>query len=511
LFAVELVFDDGVSPDELIVVRRQSFVLGSTQDADVMLEGSSGAISPIRIERRRGRRFAVIPLEDDASPQFFSSQAEIKVGEITLRVMPIDIDLVIATTQSPEFSASDVLSRAMTSGGPEFPALEVIGASSCVVSFAPDQELLVGRSRNCAVRLDEPGLHPEHAKIGYFGNSNALADFWFEPVVPGDSFIPPDRPINSRVEVSAGDSVVLSQGRCSVRFLAKEEEKEERVEKTKKPSVQLSRYPCIVSKSDLMRPDRYPLSLGRRVSIGRDPSNEIWFNVSHVSRLHAELTLTNAGVGSERGTVSIIDHSSNGTFIDGVKIPSEVERTLPNKHTVIDLSKGISLAVCFTAEEEEEYLGRKPAPARRVSSLHGQILSQIQIPLTPFNSDEENSLQSERPSWFSQAQFNSQEAPNSDFGPPPAEAFHRLSSSDSTGKSAGVKLAGDVPESRPIDLLQGYNQSPGEKGLQNFGRIDEESAEEFAPQKKFGFAGRVLFWGAFLVLVVVNYFAYLGK
>ena len=119
MFAVELLFNDGISPDELIIVRRQSFVLGSVQDADVILEGSSGAITPIRIERRRGRRFSAIPLEDDALPQIFIGEGELRVGEITLRIIPLDIDLVIAASQSLEFAAASVLSRALCHKPPE--------------------------------------------------------------------------------------------------------------------------------------------------------------------------------------------------------------------------------------------------------------------------------------------------------------------------------------------------------------------------------------------------------
>jgi len=495
LFAVELLFNDGISPDELIIVRRQSFVLGSVQDADVILEGSSGAITPIRIERRRGRRFSAIPLEDDALPQIFNGEGELRIGEITLRIIPLDMDLVIASLESLEFAAARVLSRALCQKPPEYPALEIIGATNCVVSFSRDQEVRIGKSRNCAIRLEEDGIHQEHAKVGVYGAGSSLSEFWFEPTPGAVSYLELDQPIDGKVDVTTGQSVILSPGKCSIRFLLQEEEQKESTERPRKTSVALSRYPCIVSRSELMKPERYPLSIGRTVSLGRDPSNEIWFNAVHVSRLHAELKLEPDPVNGEKNSVSITDYSSNGTFIDDVRLPNEVQRTLQDKLTVIDLSKGITFAVCYNAEEEEEYLGRKPKPQKRGSSLHGQILSQIQIPLTPFNSDEENLGNTEQPSWFSSSQLKPNLGNISSFDSTQSEAFTPVLSSDSAGLSFSQRTG-----SRLFELQEQMAGGQGEIPL-----------EEFAPVQRFGLTGKIMFWCAFLVLIVVNFFVYLGR
>jgi len=500
LFAVELLFNDGISPDELIVVRRQSFVLGSFQDADVILEGSSGAITPIRIERRRGRRFSAIPLQDDAPPQLFTGEGELKLGEITLRIIPLDIDIAIASTNSLDLAAARVLSRALCYKPPEYPAIEIIGSTNCVISFPADQEVLIGKSRNCAVRLEDDGIHQEHAKIGYYGDSNVLNDFWFDPRPGALSFLELESPILSRIDLSTGQSVILSPGKCSIRFLLKEAEDSESIEKAKRPSVVLSRYPCIVSRSELMKPERYPLSLGRKVSLGRDPSNEIWFNAVHISRLHAELILEPDPVNGDKNSVSIIDFSSNGTFIDGSRLPSEVQKTIKDKLTVVDLSKGVTFAVCFSAEEEEEYLGRKPKPQRPGSSLHGQILSQIQIPLTPFNSDEESFVSSEKPSWFSSSQLKPEVGHNPLFGNSQSEAFTPLLSSDSAGISSSQRLGNPA--------LQEQERPSSDE---NLGEEDAGQSEEFAPVKRFGLTGKIMFWSAFFVLIAINFFVYLGR
>jgi hypothetical protein len=493
LFAVELLFNDGVSPDELIVVRRQSFVLGSIQDADVILEGTSGAISPIRIERRRGRRFAAIPLEDDSSPQIFNGEGELTVGEITLKVIPLDLDLVIAASKQLEFAPAKVLSRALCNQPPEYPALEIIGATNSIVSFPDDQELLIGKSRNCAVRLDEEGIFPEHVKVGCNAENNLLHEFWIEPCPGAHSYLESNASIEHRSDIGAGQLVVLSPGKCSIRLLRKDEGISEKVERNRKSSAVISRYPCVVSRSELMKPDRYPLSIGRKVSLGRDPSNEIWFNASHVSRLHAELLLDLDPNSGGKNSVSITDYSSNGTFIDGARLNTEAKRTLPDKMTVVDLSRGVTFAICFNAEEEEEYLGRKPAPPKRASSLHGQILSQIQIPMTPFNSDEDFSNNSEQPAWFASSQLKSAETNNSTAQP---EAFTPFASSDSTGISSGFSQRGNFPP-------------PQEAESENVEY--EVTPEEFAPQKRFGLVGKLTFYICLVFLVVFNYFVYFGR
>ncbi len=493
MFAVELVFDDGVSPNELVIVRRQSFVLGSTQDADVMLEGSSGAIAPIRIERRRGRRFAVIPLEDDAEPQLYSGESQLRIGEVTLRVIPIDIDLVIAGSEEPEVGPGKVLGRALCKGSPEYPALEFFGASSCVVSFAPDQNVLIGRSRSCAVRLDDQGIQPEHARIRFIGRRNALADFSFEPLAVGQSFLSLQEPLETVVQVEGGQSIILSPGKCSVRFLIDEEEQSP-PPRNPKPSQVFTRYPCIVSRSELMKPDRYPLSIGRRVSIGRDPSNEIWFNASHVSRLHAELIFDLEPGLEQRSQVSITDHSSNGTFIDGNRLPPDVPRILPEKLTVVDFSKGISFAICYSAEEEEQYLGRKPALPRRGSSLQGQILSQIQIPLTPFNSDEEPATQI--PSWFQAPPTPSDPEPNH-YG---RESYAQFSSPETENTFEKKR------ENNRFEPIEGY--TPGAPQPES---TTDEVEEAFAPHKKIGTGWTVVFYVLLAFLLVLHYFIWFRK
>lgn len=495
MFAVELLFNDGVSPDELIIVRRQSFVLGSLQDSDVILEGSSGAITPIRIERRRGRRFSAIHLEEEALPQIFNGEGELRVGEITLRIIPLDLDIVIVSSQSMEFAASRVLSRALCHKPSEYPAIEIIGATNCVVSFPPDLEVLIGKARTCAIRLEEDGIHQEHARVGYYGESNSLSEFWFEAAPGALSYIEKENPIIGKVDISAGQSIILAPGKCSIRFLLEKEEIKEGFINTQRTSGVFSRYPCIVSRSELMKPERYPLSVGRKVSLGRDPSNEIWFNAAHISRLHAELVIELDPVNSEKNSVSITDFSVNGTSIDGVRLPNEVSRTLPDKLTIVDLSMGITFAVCFNPEEEEEYLGRKPTPQRRSNSLHGQILSQIQIPLTPFNSDEEGVGSFEKPSWFASSKLKSDQSDISTSDAAQSEAFTPPASSDSVGISIPQRLSAVSTVSQQQVEREEYDLP----------------LEEFAPVKRFGLTGKIMFWSAFLILIVVNYFVYLGR
>ena len=65
--------------------------------------------------------------------------------------------------------------------------------------------------------------------------------------------------------------------------------------------------------------------------IGRNPDNDIVINDQNlrVSRYHATLTV------NDNGTITINDHSTNGTFVNGQKIKSQVEITVSTSDIIV--------------------------------------------------------------------------------------------------------------------------------------------------------------------------------
>lgn len=481
MFGVELRFDDGISPDEMIIVRRNSFVVGASDDADVMIEGAANPGQSIQIRRSVGRRFV---LETFSAPEkTFEGTGQFQLGSIHLTVFPLDIDLMLQPSESMDKGGMRVLNRALSQNFSDMPAIEVRGGDSFSVSFAKDLPLYFGRSRSCGVRLDNQKILAEHAVVG------ASPDYWIEPASPEAAiFLRSGARVEKRLKIDPEEVIKLGDGTIEIQFLheqskyASERESSSQLRIT--PAIQ--RFPCLVSRSELMRPERYPLLPGRKVSIGRDPANDIWLNVSHVSRLHAEIFC------DEDGTLQITDYSSNGTFIDDVQLEREVPRELGNEFIVLDFSKGMTVAVCFNAQEEEEFLGkeRRPPTASFIhpSSLHGQILSQISIPVTPFNSDEDQEPDGGK---FS---LNEAEPEQPRFASDLLAASPRtLMSGRSYNMSNNLTSAGDSP----TNVVKA-----------------RERLDDFSPESRLGLSGKrgqVFFWVAIVFLVVVNYFVWVGK
>lgn len=65
--------------------------------------------------------------------------------------------------------------------------------------------------------------------------------------------------------------------------------------------------------------------------IGRNPDNDILINdqSQHVSRYHATLTV------HDNGTITINDQSTNGTYVNGVKVKSRVDYPVSTSDNIV--------------------------------------------------------------------------------------------------------------------------------------------------------------------------------
>jgi transcriptional regulator with GAF, ATPase, and Fis domain len=105
-----------------------------------------------------------------------------------------------------------------------------------------------------------------------------------------------------------------------------------------------------------LKDTNFPLFDGE-VSIGRDPSNQLWAADSGLSRRHCLLT-------GEGGRFKIQDLGSrNGTLVQGV--PIEAHQLLPGEQ----ISVGHSLLVFLLEEEEKAGLGSSPVQLSETGSL----------------------------------------------------------------------------------------------------------------------------------------------
>lgn len=120
--------------------------------------------------------------------------------------------------------------------------------------------------------------------------------------------------------------------------------------------------------------------------IGRNPDNDIVINdqSQHVSRYHAILTV------HDNGTITINDQSTNGTYVNGVKVKSRVDYPVSTSDSIIFAKKAqldwtlISKATIFkpayvAPEQQKPVSSYAPQKAKSNSTSAGKIIGWILI------------------------------------------------------------------------------------------------------------------------------------
>jgi pSer/pThr/pTyr-binding forkhead associated (FHA) protein len=353
VFALEIDFRDGISPPETILVRRSNAIVGSSELAHVVVEGAASSLCELRLVRGLGREFTCMPVrrpgQSAATPPFlegtYRGEAELKLGSLALHVTALDIDLNLVPEEFPDRAAIRILRRAAATHSPLFPAIAVLGAKPMYVSFPSEQPLLIGRSRKCGLRLDASDVSGEHARVGLDEQS-----CWVEDLGSTNGTFVGDQRIAGRRYLEPGELVSIGAEFSLMPVLRADDVARLNSESTKYPDTStVSAYPCVVTKSDTIRPARFSLKPHQRITVGRDPANDIWANYPHVSRNHVELLW-----GGEE-LVRVVDRSSNGTYIAGEKLPRGHALELPVGLTVLDLCSGVEIAICYSESDEQKY------------------------------------------------------------------------------------------------------------------------------------------------------------
>lgn len=369
MFAVEIDFHDGISPPETILVRRSNAIIGSSEIAHVVIEGAASSVSELRIVRGLGREFSCYPVRrpgQGASPPPFlegtyAGQADVKLGDLTLHITALDSDLLLGADEAPDRGALRILRAAATRPSPLFPALAVLGARPLFVSFPADSELLVGRSRRCGLRLDSPDVSNEHARFGIDAGS-----CWVEDLGSTNGTFIGSLRISGRRVIAPGEKITLGSEFILAPVLGEEDVVSLAAEGLRfSEKAETSEYPSVIAYGAEVKPARTVIREGSAMTIGRDPANDIWVNAAHISRKHLSL----AWVGD--GVVELIDHSSNGTFIDGKRLEREVPLRLERELVAIDLSEGVFVGVCFSESDERFFLEGEASRARRDTGISG--------------------------------------------------------------------------------------------------------------------------------------------
>lgn len=347
MFAIEIEFGDGLSPSETILVRRANAVFGSSDLADVIIEGASSANCELRVVREIGRRFRIEPVyrngrekAGNITEKKFDGYGVVELGDVELSITALDIDLGMSSDEVPDKVSKRVLSRALTSGSPSFPAVVVVGAIPVCTSFSANQSVIIGRSRSCGVRLNSSDVSAEHAMVGIDKKGAWVEDYGST----NGTFVNNER-ISGRRYFTDKDSFQVGSEFLLKVFLEEDDYKNFSFSSIEVPKVK--DYPVILAFDSDGKPIKISLKTGKSLTIGRDPTNDIWLNVPHVSRTHIEIE-------NEDG-LKIRDLSSNGTFINGDALPRGEFVPLNKEFALIDFSSGTAVGICYSKEDEEQF------------------------------------------------------------------------------------------------------------------------------------------------------------
>jgi pSer/pThr/pTyr-binding forkhead associated (FHA) protein len=388
MFSLEIQFKDGISPPETIFVRRAVAIIGSGDYAHVVIEGANSSLVEIEVARGLGRKFSCHSLDSlsDKSKGSVLVQEEnyvdcamLDLGDVSAYVTPLDVDLRILPDEPPEQASLRVLRRALTKNSPTFPAIALIDGPPLFFSFSEDLPLVIGRSRRCGFRIDASDVSAEHVRIGYDNEG-----YWLEDLgSTNGTFVNGDRVVARRI-LKTGDSIVIGADHKLALLTSQKDFTRLTQQNVERRSSTTARfYPCILSTSEFVRPSRFVFFRSDKISIGRDPANDIWVGAPHISRKHSELSI------DERGRFIIVDHSSNGTFLNGVELPKEVAYELPSDLPVINFGTGIKLGICKNDEEERRFLSEFAGSSVQESEQVGAFVDQEQGKATDTGVQEE--------------------------------------------------------------------------------------------------------------------------
>ncbi len=353
MFALEIEFSDGISLPETIFLRRTSAILGSSETAHVFIESQSN-LPDIRITRGLGREFRsdVVRRPSDAdnitSPSgltgTFTNRGEIQFGGVLIRIIALDVDLILEGDEAPDVAAIRVLRTALNYDSPLYPAISVLGGAPVLLSFSPRSPIKLGRARSCLLRFESSDVSAEHVQIGCDDGQ-----CWVEDLGSTNGTLVSGEKISERTPITA-DSVISIGSEITFSLLLRPEDMS-RLQN--RPSVQAppqrrqAKYPVIFSNDDNVRPSRFVLTGTGKLTVGRDPANDIWINAPHISRCHLQFEWT------DDGRMRVLDESSNGTSLEGDRLERGVPLDVLNDVRTIELGGGVELYIARSESEEQ--------------------------------------------------------------------------------------------------------------------------------------------------------------
>lgn len=358
MFVVEISFNKTFQPSEIVYVKRPHFIIGSSPNAHVVVDEMSSLGYLLHFVKGKGNSFLCYSLansdsndEDNNLAETFYGYTKLDLNDVSLFVMVIDNDLLLRRIDVNPKNMLKTLRKATLTQTPIMPALVIFHSKPVIYSIETATEILLGRSQDCHIRIDAEGVDNIHCKLIYENSK-----FWIEDEISQGGIFVDGEKISKRIGLppckyfSLGGGINL-MGINSEEQLSKMSSNQIAGNQAYETE-DLMKYPCLISESSLVRPNKISIPVGKEIVLGRAPENDVWIGSPHISRRHLKIS---CDIKSE---ITLFDSSSNGSVCDGVLISEQGVKVSKAPH-IIDLGDMVILGICYSKEDEELFLKSK--------------------------------------------------------------------------------------------------------------------------------------------------------
>lgn len=354
MFVVEISFTKSGQQSEIIYVRRPHFIIGSLQNAHVVVDEMASFGYSLHFVKGKGNSFLCYTIsnndtdENNNLAETFYGYTKLDLDDVSLYVVAIDNDLLLRKIDVNYKNTLKILRKATLTTTPTFPAIVIFHEKPVVYSIEVATEILLGRSKDCHIRIDAENVDNIHCRLTYENSK-----FWIEDEMSSSGVFVDGEKISSKVGLAPCKYFSLGGG-INVMGITTEEQlikisSNESSQNILHETQEINKYPCLISLSSLVRPSRILITAGKEISVGRAPENDVWIGSPHISRTHLKLSC------DLRSEITLSDHSSNGSVCDGMLISGSDFKISKSAH-IIDLGDSIILGVCYSQEDEELFI-----------------------------------------------------------------------------------------------------------------------------------------------------------
>jgi pSer/pThr/pTyr-binding forkhead associated (FHA) protein len=361
VFALEI---QSGNQEAAMLIRRPRVLLGPDERSHVVLPAS--AKDEVEVIRSLGRSFSVVKKGSDGVQKIeYKGSCQVELPGISVRVIALDLDLLVLQDEPLDRAGIRLMRRAAALPVQQtYPALMVRqeGTQSLMLSIPPSYSVVAGRGKQCDVRLDAPDVSASHVRIAFDSGK-----FWAEDLGSTNGTFIGNQQISGRIPLNSGADLRL--GRSTLIRLVTDGSSETSPIRSAAFKAELqsaSPLPCIVAGTKSARPARITVTKGVAITIGRDPSCDMWIGAPHVSRRQCSILF-----GLD-GRLTVTDSSSNGTGVNGEMLKNGETRTLPIGPVQFDLGGDVKVGFCATESNLKDFEDGRGVFGKRLQGAKGE-------------------------------------------------------------------------------------------------------------------------------------------